>query len=58
MSDDLNKRGPQDSSRVNTSERWEVQYWTEKFGCSEEELKEAVSKVGSSAVSVEEYLSK
>ena len=55
MSDDLNNRGAQDRARVSTSENWEVDYWTNKFNCSEEELKEAVAQVGNSAEAVEEY---
>jgi hypothetical protein len=46
MSDDLNKRGPQDASRINVNEEWELRYWTNKLGVSEEELKAAVNKVG------------
>jgi hypothetical protein len=46
MSDDLNKRGPQDASRVNVNEEWELRYWTKKLGVTEEELKAAVEKVG------------
>jgi hypothetical protein len=52
MSDDLNKRGPQDSSRINVNEEWELRYWTKKFGVSEEELKAAVNKVGVKADAV------
>lgn len=56
--DDKNKRGPQDSKRVNVNEDYEVQYWTEKFGCSKEQLKKAVEAVGVMAERVEEYLKK
>ena len=55
MSDDLSNKGPADSSRVSTGESWEIYYWTEKFGCSEEELKEAVKQVGNMSQDVEEY---
>jgi len=57
MSDDKNIRGPQDRSRINTSEDYELQYWSEKFGISRERLIEAVEQVGNSADKVEEYLS-
>jgi diaminopimelate decarboxylase len=46
MSDDLSKRGPQDASRINVNEEWELRHWTAKFGVTEEELKAAVKKVG------------
>jgi hypothetical protein len=53
MSDKPSKRGPQDRSRINTSEDYEVRYWSEKFGVSPEQLKAAVKKVGNSAETVE-----
>lgn len=56
MSDDKNNRGPQDRSRINTSEDYELDYWTAKFGVSRDELRNAVDQVGSSAEAVEEYL--
>lgn len=56
MADDLSNRGPQDRSRVNLSEGYEVRYWTQKFGVSEEQLRKAVEKAGSSADAVEKAL--
>lgn len=56
MSDDKTKKGPQDSNRVNVHEDHEVRYWREKFGCTEEELVNAVGMAGTSADAVEEYL--
>ena len=56
MADDLSNRGPQDRSRVNLSESYEVQYWTQKFGVSEEQLRSAVERAGSSADAVEKAL--
>lgn len=32
MADDNTIRGPQDRSRINLSEDYEVRYWTDKFG--------------------------
>lgn len=47
MSDDKSKhRRPQDSKRVNLSEQYEVDYWCERFGCSETQLRNAVHRVG------------
>jgi uncharacterized protein DUF3606 len=34
MSDDIQKKGGQDRSRINTSEDYEVRYWSKKFGVS------------------------
>jgi len=42
MSDNLHNRGPQDRSRINLNEKWEVQYWTRELGVTEEELEQAV----------------
>jgi hypothetical protein len=56
MSDNLNKKRPQDSSRISTSEKWEIQYWTKALGCTEEQLMAAVKKVGNSADAVREFL--
>ncbi|CAN5911084.1 DUF3606 domain-containing protein [soil metagenome] len=58
MSDNLKDKGPQDSSRISTSEKWEIVYWTKALGCSEEELKEAVKAVGNSAEAVKKYFKK
>ena len=46
MADDLSKRGPQDRSRVNVNEPWELSYWTKTFGVSAERLRQAVARVG------------
>jgi hypothetical protein len=34
MADDPTERGPQDRSRINLSEDYEVRYWTEKLKVS------------------------
>ena len=56
MADDLSKKGPQDRSRINSDEDYEVRYWCQKFGVSEALLKAAVAKVGNSAEAVEKEL--
>jgi hypothetical protein len=57
MSDDKSKTGSPDRDRINTSEEYEVRYWSEKFNISADELKEAVRNSGSSsATTVEENL--
>lgn len=48
LSDDPSKRGPIDRSRINTTQEWELRYWSEKFGVSQADLLDAVSEVGSS----------
>ncbi|MBF8753753.1 DUF3606 domain-containing protein [Pseudomonas guariconensis] len=58
MADDLSNRGPQDRSRINIEESWEVRYWSQKFGVSEQQLKDAVKAVGQSAEAVQKQLGK
>ena len=50
MVDDLKNRGPQDRSRVNVNEPWEVRWWTGEFGCTEQQLRDAVREAGVSAM--------
>lgn len=58
MADNLQKAGPQDRSRINTSERWEVDYWTKELNVSSDELERAVKAVGPSVNAVRAYLNK
>jgi hypothetical protein len=56
MSDNLENRGPQDRSRVNVNEEWEVRYWTKEFGVNEDQLRKAVQKVGPSTDAIRKEL--
>jgi len=56
MPDDRTNRGPQDRSRINLNEDYEVRYWTDKLGVSKAQLEEAVRDVGPSADAVESEL--
>jgi hypothetical protein len=56
MSDDRSKKGLQDRTRINTNEDYELRYWSEKFGVSQDRLKAAVRKVGNSVAAVEKEL--
>ena len=58
MADDLKNRGPQDRARINVNEDHEVRYWTEKYGCTPEQLRAAVKSVGVMAADVEKQLKK
>jgi hypothetical protein len=58
MSDDKTQRGPQDSSRINVSEDYEVEYWTNRFGVSKERLQSAVDRAGVSVDAVAKELGK
>lgn len=56
MPDDKTKRGEPDRSRVNIHEPYEMHYWSEKFQVSEERLRQAVRKVGTSVKEVAKEL--
>ncbi|MFJ1300029.1 DUF3606 domain-containing protein [Pseudomonadota bacterium AL_CKDN230030165-1A_HGKHYDSX7] len=56
MSDDLQNRGPQDRSRINVREQWEVDYWTKELGVSTDALRDAVTQAGTSVEKVKAYL--
>jgi hypothetical protein len=56
MSDDKTKPGDGDRKRISLSEDYEVRDWTQSLGVTEDQLREAVGKVGNSADAVKEYL--
>jgi hypothetical protein len=56
MSDNKKKTGEPDRSRISTGERYEMDYWKEKFGVSSQQLSGAVRAVGNNAKDVEAYL--
>ncbi len=58
MSDDLGKRRPQDATKINVNESWELDYWSKELGITKERLKEAVRAVGTSVKDVKRYLGK
>ena len=58
MPDDKSKTHPQDAQRINIEEDYEVRYWSVKFGCTSDELKAAVKKVGVMAKAVEMELAR
>lgn len=58
MPDDKDRRGPADRLRVNVNEEYEVRYWAERLGVSEERLRAAVRAVGVMVKDVEAWLKK
>lgn len=58
MADDLKRKGPEDPTKVNVDEPWELKYWSEKFGVSSAKLKRAVVAVGPSVAKVKAWLEK
>lgn len=58
MPDNLQDRGPADRARVNVHEAHEVRYWTGKWGVTEQQLRDAVARVGVMAADVARALGK
>jgi hypothetical protein len=58
MPDAPRNRGPADRARINVNEPSELAYWTKRFGCTEQQLKEAVEHVGVKVADVRRYLGK
>lgn len=56
MAHDLFSRGPPDGSRVDLSGNQGVQYWTHKFGVTEQKLRKLIATTGSSIKAVEKAL--
>jgi len=50
--------GPLDRTRINLSENQERRYWAEKFGVTEERLRETVQQVGAATEAVRSELDK
>lgn len=56
MPDNKRKAGGQDRSRINVNEDYELRDWSQKFGVSPEQLRQAVAAAGTNADAVEKYL--
>lgn len=58
MADDLSNRGPQDRTRINLNEPYELRYWTQALGVDEARLRAAIAAAGPSVEAVRKYLGK
>jgi Protein of unknown function (DUF3606) len=56
MPDDLTKKRPQDSSKINIHEPYEVNYWTAELNVSKAKLIEAVGSAGVMVADVKKHL--
>ena len=55
----MNKKGnvdKRDKYAINMLDKYEIEYWSTKFGVSADELLKAVEKVGNSSIDVKEHL--
>lgn len=58
MSDNLKRKKPEDPTKINVNQTWEVQYWTEELGITETRLKAAVKSAGVLVADVKAWLKK
>lgn len=56
MADNLNIRQPQDPNKINVNQAWEIQYWAQKLGISEERLRSLVAEHGPSVDAIKRAL--
>ena len=56
MFHDNSNHGPADSTRINIFEDYEIRYWTGQFGCTPEQLEQAVKAKGVMVAEVAAYL--
>lgn len=58
MSENSQDRVPEDLTRININESYELQYWSKKFGCTTDELWDVINTAGVMVKDVAEYLNK
>ena len=58
MPDDTGLRSREDQLRINIHEPHEIRYWTQRLGCTERELRDAVAAAGVLAEDVRVALGK
>ena len=46
MSYNPGRRNPQDSSRINVHEEWELRYWADRWHVSRQQLMDTIKRVG------------
>jgi hypothetical protein len=56
MSDDKTKKDFRDRDRINPKEIYEIDYWSNALGVSEDELRKALAEVGPMVSKVKEWL--
>lgn len=56
MTDNLNRRGPEDPDKINVHQSWELDTWSKTLGISKEKLISAVNAVGPMVKDVKKHL--
>ena len=54
--DNKGKVDKHDKYAINIHDKYEIEYWSTKFGLSAEELLKAVEEVGDSSIDVKEHI--
>lgn len=58
MSDNLKIRQPEDPKQINVHEDWELEYWSNKFDITKDQLLQTIQKIGTYVDDVQNYLNK
>lgn len=58
MADNLKRKAPEDPTKINMNQAWEVEYWTDKLGVTKLKLQQAVDEVGVMVADVKKHLGK
>lgn len=58
MSDNTNIRQPEDPTKVNINQQWEIDYWCKKWSITKERLLKIVKKVGPMVVDIKKELAR
>jgi hypothetical protein len=58
MTDNKMNTAPQGAELISLTEDYEIAYWRNRFGVSDDRLAEALHRVGLSAAAVEAHLNK
>jgi hypothetical protein len=56
--DNLKKKRPHDTARISLQEPWEIKYWCNELGVSEDELRKALDSVGNDIERIKSYLAR
>jgi hypothetical protein len=46
MTGSLSRRHPQDASRINVHEDWELRYWSDRWNVPRQQLMDTIKRVG------------
>jgi len=58
MPDDRKNRGAPDNKRIDVNDEHELRNWAQSFDVTPEQIRDAVSRVGTSAEKVRQHLGK